>query len=82
MPSLPAPCHAPSGFPGGTDNAMCSGMPKVPGWRCSFGAKGLQIITRNTDGVLSPCKAAETLGKMAGNGLASGIGSRERSRGL
>ena len=82
MPSLPAPRRAPRGFPRGTDNAVYSGKPEVPGWGCSLGAKGLQLLTRDVAGVLSPSEAAEILGKMAGNGLASGIRSRERSRRL
>lgn len=55
MSSLPALCHALRGFPGAMDAfaalTVCSGMPKVLGWGCSFGAKGFQILTRDVAGL-------------------------------
>lgn len=54
----PDPTPHPEGFPAGTGNAVCWGVPKMPARGCSCGAKGLGILTRDMAGVSNPLQTS------------------------
>lgn len=68
-PRSPTPRRAPRGFFGGTDDAVCWGIPTAPGWGCSFGAKGLQVLTRDAAGATKGLVTAWLAGSDAGRDL-------------